>query len=142
MQTFHLRLVTPDRPLFEGEVAQVTLPTSTGEITVLAHHIPLVTPVGSGELAVTMADGTVSPWVVSGGIIEVSPSGVVVLAEAGEHVDELATEAAIEQAHRQAEEAMAKADRADHEEFALVAANLERELARLRAVRKYKNRAA
>src|SRR3989344_5676539 len=107
MSTFHLRLVTPDRPLFEGEVEQVTLPTLGGEITILSRHVPLVTPIGSGELRVLKSDNSISPWVVSGGIMEVSPSGMVVLVEAGEHVDELATEATIEAAHQRAQEAMA-----------------------------------
>jgi F-type H+-transporting ATPase subunit epsilon len=141
MSTFHLRLVTPDRPLFEGEVKQVTLPTINGEITVLPHHVPLVTPVGAGELRVILADDSISPWVVSGGVAQVSPDGVVVLAEAGEHVDELAAEAEIEEASRRAQSALDNASRLDEEEMATVSAALERELARLRAVRKYKNRA-
>lgn len=138
----HLRLVTPDRPLFEGEVRQVTLPAVQGEVTVLPNHVPLVTPLGSGELRAVLADGTVTPWVVSGGVAEVSGGSVVVLAEAGEHVEELADEAVLEEAHRRAQEALANANRMDEEEVATVAAALERELARLRAVRKYKNRAS
>jgi F0F1-type ATP synthase epsilon subunit len=100
----------------------------------------LVTPIGSGELRVVMADNSVNPWVVSGGVVEISLSGVVVLAEVGERVDELATEVTIEAAHRRAQEAMANANRLDEQELATVTAALERELARLRAVRKYKNR--
>ncbi len=140
--TIHLRLVTPDRPLFEGEVRQVTIPAAGGEITVLPRHVPLVTPVGVGELRAILADGSVSPWVVSGGVVEVSPDSVVVLAEAGERVDELAAEAELEEARRRAQAAVENASRMDEEEVATVAAALERELARLRAVRKYKNRAS
>jgi F0F1-type ATP synthase epsilon subunit len=78
--------------------------------------------------------------VVSGGVVEVSPDSVVVLAEAGEHVDELAAEAELEEARRRAQEAVEGASRMDEEEVATVSAALERELARLRAVRKWRGK--
>lgn len=142
MSTLHLRLVSPDRPLFEGEVRQVTLPAADGELTVLPHHEPLVTPIGAGELRVVGEDGAATPWVVSGGVAEVSADGLVVMVETGEAVDELGAEAELEEARRRAQEALASASRLDEEEVATVAAALERELARLRAIRKYKNRAS
>ena len=46
----HLQIITPEKIVFDDEVDQVTLPTTTGEITVLPNHIPLITAIEPGEL--------------------------------------------------------------------------------------------
>lgn len=67
--------------LFEGEVESLTLPTPTGEITVLANHIPLISLVKSGEVRYTHS-GTKDAIKLPGGVLEVRPgSEVVILAE-------------------------------------------------------------
>lgn len=86
----HLSVHSLQKTLFEGDVASVSLPTPLGEMTVLDHHIPLVSIVSPGEIRYTLLDdssaslGTgevtkVLPF--SGGILEIRPeSKVVVLA--------------------------------------------------------------
>ncbi len=67
--------------LFEGEVESITLPTLTGEITVLDNHIPLISLVNSGAIRYACS-GTKYAIKLSGGVLEVRPgSEVVILAE-------------------------------------------------------------
>ena len=49
----HLKIASPEKQIYEGEVEQVTLPTESGEITLLPGHIPLTSVVGAGILRCT-----------------------------------------------------------------------------------------
>lgn len=140
MPGLRLRLVTPERTLYEGEVRQVTLPTTGGEITVLPGHLPVVTVLGAGELRYRSAEGD-EHLAVAGGVVEVTGSSVTVMAESAERAVEL-DEAEVERAHQRAAAALAEASREDTEEYARLAAQLERELARLRVARRYRRRPA
>ena len=76
-----LSIYSIQQTLFEGEVQSLTLPTSTGEITVLDGHIPLISLVNPGDIRFTHS-GTEISISFPGGIIEVRPgSEVVILAE-------------------------------------------------------------
>ena len=67
--------------IFEGEAASVSVPTPLGEMTVLDHHIPMISTVSPGEIRCTLRDNTIKALPFSGGILEVRPdSNVVVLA--------------------------------------------------------------
>ncbi len=80
MGELHLEFVSPERVLFSGDVDQVDLPGSEGDMGILAHHAPLVTTLRPG--IVTIINGnTKVPVVVIGGFAEVGPSGLTVLAD-------------------------------------------------------------
>jgi F-type H+-transporting ATPase subunit epsilon len=87
MATFHFDLVSPERLLFAGEVAQVDLPGSEGDMGVLAGHAPLVTALRPGILVVYREGGDLRV-VVNGGFAEVGPAGLTVLADMAVPVDE------------------------------------------------------
>ena len=80
MATFHFDLVSPEKLLFAGEVAQVDLPGSEGDMGVLAGHAPLVTALRPGILVVYREGGDLRV-VVNGGFAEVGPAGLTVLAD-------------------------------------------------------------
>jgi F-type H+-transporting ATPase subunit epsilon len=80
MGELHLEFVSPERVLFSGEVDQVDLPGTEGDMGILAGHAPLVTTLRPG--IVTIFNGnTKVPVVVVGGFAEVGPSGLTVLAD-------------------------------------------------------------
>lgn len=133
----HLAIITPDQTVFEGEVMSVTLPTANGEITVLPHHMPLITTVVPGPMIVREPSGE-HVFAVSRGVIEVQPNMVNVLSDIADRADILEEEAA-KNARRQAEKLMAE-KRADAEAFADATALFERELARIRTVRRHRSR--
>lgn len=130
-------ITTPEKKIYSEEVEQITIPTQSGEITVLPGHIPLVAALKAGELRVVKNKEEII-MAVSGGFIEVTPEKVVVLADSAEHAAEID--------EKRAEEAKAKAaklmteKRFDAEEFALLSAKIEKEMARLHVAKKRKHR--
>ena len=86
MANFHFELVSPEKLLFAGEVAQVDVPGVEGDFGVLAAHAPMVTTLRPGILTVHTADGE-QKIVVLGGFAEVSPEGLTILADVAEAVD-------------------------------------------------------
>jgi F-type H+-transporting ATPase subunit epsilon len=80
MPALHFEFVSPERVLFSGDVDQVDLPGVEGDMGILAEHAPLVTPLRPGILTIFNA-GARESVVVIGGIAEVSPAGLTVLAD-------------------------------------------------------------
>jgi F-type H+-transporting ATPase subunit epsilon len=87
MATFHFDLVSPEKLLFAGDVGQVDLPGSEGDLGVLAGHAPLVTALRPGIIVVFREGGDLR-IVVNGGFAEVGPSGLTVLADTAVPVEE------------------------------------------------------
>ena len=87
MATFHFDLVSPEKLLFSGEVDQVDMPGTEGDLGVLAGHAPLVTTLRPGILVIFGAGGALRV-VVNGGFAEVGPAGLTVLADTAVPVDE------------------------------------------------------
>jgi F-type H+-transporting ATPase subunit epsilon len=80
MAQLHFEFVSPERVLFTGEVDQVDLPGTEGDMGILAGHAPLVTTLRPGIVTI-FRDGRREPIVVIGGVAEVSPDGLTVLAD-------------------------------------------------------------
>lgn len=76
---FKLIVAQVDKTLFEGEIAQVTCPGEMGDLTVLAHHAPLVTPLRAGELKIVDNAGIETYIKVTGGILEVGSNQATIL---------------------------------------------------------------
>ena len=130
-------IVTPERVVLKEEITQITLPTKMGEITVLPNHIPLVASLLPGVVHVKKKDGEDEIMSISGGFLEVLKDKVVILADTAERAEELDL-AQVEEAHRRAEELKEKARRGEEVNFAEVNAAIERELARTRAVKRWR----
>ncbi len=132
-----LEITTPDRPMFEGEVDSVSLPTPQGEITILPNHIPLISIVAPGAITIRQKDNE-QMLAVSRGLVEVDGHAIRVMVDTADHAEEL-TEEAILKAKADAEK-LQKEKREDREGFAEATAILERELARLKVVRRRRGR--
>jgi F-type H+-transporting ATPase subunit epsilon len=106
---FKFELVSPERLLVSREVEQVVVPGSEGEMTVLAHHAPLLTTLRPGLLDIGFpGGGEHQRYFVRGGFAEVSPAGLTVLAETAIDLIELDA-AQFAQAVKDAEEDVADA---------------------------------
>ncbi len=128
-----LKIVTPERIVFEDTVDSVTATTQMGEITVLPNHVPLVANLQAGELRVR-TNGDEQFLVASTGFLEVrSGHEVIVLADTAERVEELELEK-IAEAKERARVLLEEKRNIDDVAFADAAALLERELARERVV--------
>ena len=139
MAKITLKIVTPERIVFEDEVDSVSAYTEQGEITILPNHIPLVAPLRAGE-ARARKDGKEELLAHSTGFIEVRGGNqVVLLADTAERVEELELEK-IEAARELAKKMLSEKRAVDDVSFADAAAAMERELARYRVAMKGKYR--
>lgn len=140
MASLQLKIVTPERVVYEDTVDSVTATTQMGEITILPNHVPLVTNLRAGELSVRVK-GEEQFLVASSGFLEVRPGNIIViLADTAERVEELELEK-IAEAKERARLLLEEKRHVDDVAFADAAAMLERELARERvAIRRKKYR--
>ncbi len=76
---FKLTVAQVDKSLFSGEVTQITCPAEMGDVTILSHHAPLVTPLRAGELRIVDSAGVVTTIPVTSGILEVGSNEATVL---------------------------------------------------------------
>lgn len=131
------KIITPEKVVFSDEIDQVTMMTKDGEITVLPHHIPLVTLLKAGELRYKK-NGEEHPVAVSGGFAEVrDDNSVVILADTAEHAHEIDLTRA-EEARVRASKLMEEVRHKEDVDFSAIQSKLEKELARLRVGNKYR----
>lgn len=138
MATLHFKIVTPEKTVFTCEASQVTIPTQSGEITVLPNHIPLVSVLQAGELKVTDSSGAEKIMAVAGGFLEIrGKNEIVILADNAERVEEIDV-ARAEEARQKAEEQMKKLEKTQDVDFARLQAVIEREMNRIKIGKKYR----
>jgi F-type H+-transporting ATPase subunit epsilon len=136
MATIHVDVVSAEQSIFSGEAKFVALPGESGELGILPRHTPLITRIRPGAVRIERADGQEEFVFVAGGILEVQPGTVTVLADTAIRGKDL-DEAKATEAKQLAEEAMknAKSDidfATAQSEFAAMAA----QIAALRKFRK------
>jgi F-type H+-transporting ATPase subunit epsilon len=131
-------IVSQDRTVFQGDVDMVVLPGAGGEMGVLPHHAPVLTTLKYGVVKVRRA-GQEQIFAVAGGVAEVQPDIVTVLADAAENVEEIDVSRA-QFAKKRAEEILAKGAPKEQAQDALlnVEAALRRSNLRLDVVRRYR----
>jgi F-type H+-transporting ATPase subunit epsilon len=78
---FKFELVSPERLLVSGEVEQVLVPGAEGDMTVLAHHAPVLTTLRPGLLDIGFPGGEHRRYFIRGGFAEIGPAGLTILAE-------------------------------------------------------------
>ena len=126
--------------VFEGDVDIVVLPGAAGEMGVLPNHAPLLTTLNFGVIKVR-TKGKEEIFTVAGGVAEIQPDIVTVLADAAENIMEIDQKRA-EAARKREEEVLEKGAPADTDTFLAIEAALRRSNLRLDAVRRYRKTSA
>ncbi len=108
MATLHVDVVSAEEQIFSGEAKFVALPGEGGELGILPKHTPLITRIKPGAVRIERADGTEEFVFVAGGILEVQPNRVTVLADTAIRGKDL-DEAKAAEAKKLAEEALKNA---------------------------------
>jgi len=136
------KIVTPECTVFEDTVTQVTLPVTDGEVTILPNHRSYIASLKSGEIIAKLAssasgkDGQEILMSTSGGFIEFNNNELVVLADTAERAEEIDLKRA-EEAKARAEKLKTEAVTMDSEEYARVAAAVQKHAARIRVAKKH-----
>ena len=129
--TIRCDIVSAEAEIFTGEATMIVATGEMGELGIAPRHAPLITRLKPGKLVLTLADGERLDIVVSGGILEVQPQVVTILADTAiraENIDELAVQKAKEEAER------VLANRGEAMEIAEAQAKLAEAMAQLQAL--------
>lgn len=129
MNTFPLRIGTPDGLLFEGNVKRVVCRTITGELAIMAGHCNFCTALGMGEAHVIFEDFSLRSAACIGGMLSMMDGTCRVLATTWEWQEDIDRDRA-SAARRRAEEALARGGLTDRE-HKIMEAKLHRALVRL-----------
>ncbi len=129
-------IVSQDRMVWEGDADMVIVPGVDGDLGILPNHAPLLSPLRFGIIKVRTR-GQEEDFAVAGGIVEVQPEIITILADAAENVAEIDV-ARAEAAKRRAEESLRKGPPPDTDEYLKMEAALRRSNLRLEAVRRYR----
>lgn len=131
--TTQLNIVSAEREIFSGIVEMVVATAQLGEIGITPGHAPLLTVLKPGEIRVTLPGGKEEVYYVSGGMLEVQPYYVTVLADTVERADSLDEKAALD-AKARAEEMIAS--KSGDVDYSVAAVELARAVAQIRAIQK------
>ncbi len=135
--TMHVDVVSAEESIFSGEAEFVVLPGESGELGIYPRHTPLITRIKPGAVRIQKPGGEEEFVFVAGGILEVQPKMITVLADTAIRGHDL-DEAKAAEALKRAEEARAKAQ--DKQEIASVEAEMAGLAAQLAAIRKLRRK--
>jgi F-type H+-transporting ATPase subunit epsilon len=132
------KIITPERTVMEEEIDQATLPVMDGEVTILPNHRSYIASLKSGEIMIKKG-GKEFDLATSGGFVEFNKNEMIILADTAEMAEEIDLTRA-EEAKKRAEEAMQRKASMDETDYALVAAAIEKEMARVKVAKKHHSR--
>ncbi|MGB7093460.1 MAG: ATP synthase F1 subunit epsilon [Anaerolineales bacterium] len=130
-------IVSQDRMVWEGLADIVVVPGVAGEMGILPNHAPLLSTLKFGILKVRIK-GSEEVFAIAGGVIEVQPDLITVLADSAENVAEIDV-ARAEQARRRAEDILKEGPPADADAYLKLEAALRKSNLRLEAVRRFRS---
>src|SRR4030042_5979779 len=129
-------IVSQDRQVFSGDADMVIVPGTQGEMGILPNHAPLLSTLKFGILGVRY-QGQEQIFTIAGGVIEVQPDLVTIMADAAENVQEIDINRA-EAAKRRAEEILKQGPPPDSDSYLKIEPALRRSNLRLEAVKRYR----
>ncbi|MEA3449374.1 MAG: ATP synthase F1 subunit epsilon [Patescibacteria group bacterium] len=137
MNKINFEIVTLEETILKEKIAKIIVPTKHGEITVLPNHIPLVASLQAGVIEIVLSNEKKEVMSLSGGFIEVLKDKVVILADTAERAEEI-DESKLDEARTRAEESLKNVRQFDQERFANISAKIAKELARFKALKRWK----
>ena len=135
--TLHVDVVSAEQSVYSGEAEFVVLPGESGELGIYPQHTPLITRIKPGAVRIKPVGAAEELIFVAGGILEIQPKVVTVLADTAIRGNDL-DEAKANEALKNAEQARAKAQ--DKQEIASVEAELAMLATQLAIIKKLRNR--
>jgi F-type H+-transporting ATPase subunit epsilon len=135
--TLHVDIVSAEEEIFSGTATMVFAPAEMGEVGIAPRHAPLVTRLKPGEVRVQTQQGDEMSFFVSGGMLEVQPHIITVLADTAIRADDL-DEAQAMEAKGRAEKMLS--DKSADIDYAKAQAELAQSIAQLAAIKKLRER--
>ena len=135
--TVHVDIVSAEKEIFSGLAEMVFAPAELGEVGISPRHAPLISRLKPGEVRVKVSDKEVYPFYISGGLLEIQPHLVTILADTAIRAKDIDEAAAIE-AKARAEEALA--DKSGKIDFATAQTQLQEAIMQLRTLDRVRKR--
>ncbi len=135
--TVHVDIVSAEKEIFSGLAEMVFAPAELGEVGISPRHAPLISRLKAGEVRVKVNDKEIYQFYVSGGMLEIQPHMITILADTAIRAKDIDEAAAIE-AKARAEEALA--DKSGKIDFATAQAQLQEAVMQLRTLDKFRKR--
>ena len=137
VMTVHVDIVSAEKEIFSGTAEMVFAPAEMGEVGISPRHAPMITRLNPGEVRVKIDDKESQPFFISGGILEVQPHLVTILADTAIRAKDIDEAAALE-AKARAEEALA--DKSGKMDYATAQAQLAQAIMQLRTLDRLRKR--
>ncbi|HEY8097689.1 MAG TPA: F0F1 ATP synthase subunit epsilon [Methylobacter sp.] len=135
--TVHVDIVSAEKEIFSGLAEMVFAPAELGEVGISPRHAPLISRLKPGEVRVKVSDKEIYPFYVSGGMLEIQPHLITILADTAIRAKDIDEAAAIE-AKARAEEALA--DKSGKIDFVTAQAQLQDAIMQLRTLDRLRKR--
>jgi F-type H+-transporting ATPase subunit epsilon len=135
--TIHVDIVSAEQEIFSGLAEMVFAPAELGEVGITPRHAPFISSLKPGEVRVKINDKESHPFYVSGGILEVQPHLVTVLADTAIRAKDIDEAAALD-AKAKAEEALA--DKSGKMDYATAQAQLLQAMMQLQTIERLRKR--
>ena len=135
--TVHVDIVSAEKEIFSGLAEMVFAPAELGEVGISPRHAPLISRLKPGEVRVKVNDKEIYPFYVSGGMLEIQPHLVTILADTAIRAKDIDEAAALE-AKARAEEALV--DKSGKIDFAVAQAQLQDAVMQLRTLDRLRKR--
>jgi F-type H+-transporting ATPase subunit epsilon len=135
--TIHVDIVSAEREIFSGLAEMVFAPAELGEVGISPRHAPLITKLNPGEVRVKVSDNESYPFFISGGLLEVQPHLVTILADTAIRAKDIDEAAALD-AKAKAEEALA--DKSGKMDYAIAQSELAQAIMKLRTLDRLRKR--
>ena len=139
-KTLKCNIVSPERAMFSGEVTQCQINGCWGGLSILPKHVPLITTIRPGTVTLALANGHEEAFYISGGILEVQPNQICILADTVNRADDYdlaSSEQALENAVRLARDNIKKQNQKTYTEAML---ELNQSMAQLNFIKRLKRK--
>ena len=133
-------IVSAERQIYSGDIQSLTLSGTEGELGIQTGHAALLTKIKPAPVTLTKTDGSTEVFYISGGFLEVQPSGVSVLADVVQRADDL-DEAAAQEAMQRAEAELANSAGKGEFEYSKAAVHLAEAAAQIRTLQQLRKAA-
>lgn len=136
MSQLHLKIVTPEKIIFDDDISEIIVETMDGEIGVLPRHLNLMTQIKPGEIRIKQGNKEI-PLATGVGLLQVAGNTATITTDMADRLEDI-DEKASEEARKRAEEALEQ--KLSSEETAITEAVLEKALAQLKVKRRHRVR--
>lgn len=135
--TIHVDIVSAEHGIFSGLAEMLFAPAELGEVGIAPGHAPYISKLNPGEVRVKISEGESQPFFISGGMIEVQPRLITILADTAIRAKDIDETAALE-ARTKAEEALA--DKSGEIDYSKAQAELAQAIMQLRTLERLRKR--